>query len=112
MHETIISIENLFNLPKPTPEEMNWSLKTNPIIAVLCKDADDIERMCKLYNDRGNNSFIYATENSNLIGQNPIAIFLSKNFDDAELLDNTKWRVFNRCGGHANFKNVFIAKEE
>ena len=48
MHETIISMEDLFNLPKPTTEEMGQSPKSNPTIAVLCKDEDDVERMCEL----------------------------------------------------------------
>ena len=112
IHETVISMEDLFNLPKPTTEEMGWSPKSNPTIAVLCKDEDDVERMCKLYNDKGNNSFVYAIDNCNLYGQNCIAILISKNFENEKLLDNTKWRVFNRCGGHADFKNVFVAKEE
>lgn len=112
MHETIISMGELFNLPKPTTEEMGWSPKSNPTIAVLCEDEDDVERMCKLYNDKGNNSFIYAIDNCNLYGQNCIAIFVSKNFDNEKLLDDTRWRVFNRCGGHADFKHVFVAKEE
>ena len=112
IHETVISMEVLFNLPKPTTEEMGWSPKSNPTIAVLCKDEDDIERMCKSYNDKGNNSFVYAIDNCNLYGQNCIAILISKNFENEKLLDNTKWRVFNRCGGHVDFKNVFVAKEE
>ena len=113
MHETIISMEDLFNLPKPTTEEMGWSLKSNPTIAVLCKDEDDMYRMCELYNDEGNNQFVYVHEQSDLLGENIIAIFVSKNFENENnLLDIAIKRVISRCGGHADFKNVFVAMEK
>ena len=51
---TEISMKDLFNLPKPSAEEMKWSPKSNPCIAVLCKDEEDVNRMCELYNDEGN----------------------------------------------------------
>lgn len=111
MQETIISMERLFDLPKPTTEEMGWSKKSNPVIAVLCEDEYDVERMCTLYNEKGNNSFVYAVDNCNLYGQNCIAIFVSKDFNDEQLFEDTKWRVFNRCGGHPYLKNIFVAKE-
>lgn len=36
-------MKDLFNLPKPSAEEMKWSPKSNPCIAVLCKD----KKRCK-----------------------------------------------------------------
>ena len=110
---TEISMKDLFNLPKPSTEEMKWSPKSNPTIAVLCKDEKDGYRMCELYNDKGNNSFVYAYEQSGLLGQNIIAIFVSKKFENENnLLDIAIKRVISRCGGHADFKNVFVAMEE
>ena len=106
-----ISMSDLFNLPKPTCEEMGWSPKSNPCIAVLCKDEEDVERMCKLYNDKGNNQFIYITDDIQLLGQNPIAIFVSCKFDNDKLLGKTIQRVVSRCGGHADFKQVFVNEE-
>lgn len=110
---TEISMEDLFNLPKPSTEEMKWSPKSNPCIAVLCKDEEDANRMCELYNDEGNNSFVYVINRFNLLGQNPIAIFLSKKFENNDnLLDIAIKRVISRCGGHADFKRVFVAMEK
>lgn len=107
-----ISMSDLFNLPKPTSEEMKWSPKSNPCIVVLCKDEEDANRMCTLYNDKGNNQFVYVVNKSQLLGQNPIAIFISKNFSNDELLNLTVKRVISRCGGHADFKQVFVDEEE
>ena len=110
---TEISMKELFNLPKPTTEEMKWSPKSNPTIAVLCRDEKDGYRMCELYNDKGNNEFVYAYENFHLVGHNIIAILVSKKFENENnLLDIAIKRVISRCGGHADFKNVFVAMEE
>jgi len=110
---TEISMKDLFNLPKPSTEELKWSPKSNPCIAVLCKDEEDVNRMCELYNDEGNNQFVYAVNRFNLLGQNPIAIFVSKKFmNNDNLLDITIKRVISRCGGHADFKQVFVAMEK
>jgi hypothetical protein len=109
---TEISMKDLFNLPKPSAEEMKWSPKSNPCIAVLCKDEEDVNRMCELYNDEVNNQFVYIINRFNLLGQNPIAIFLSKKFENNDnLLDIAIKRVISRCGGHADFKQVFVAME-
>lgn len=109
---TEISMEDLFNLPKPSAEEMKWSPKSNPCIVVLCKDEKDVNRMCELYNDEGNNQFVYVVNQCELLGQNPIAIFLSKKFENNDnLLDIAIKRVISRCGGHAVFKQVFVAME-
>lgn len=109
---TQISMEDLFNLPKPSTEELKWSPKSNPCIAVLCKDEEDADRMCELYNDEGNNQFVYAIDSFNLLGQNLIAIFVSKKFENENnLLDIAIKRVISRCGGHADFKRVFVAME-
>jgi hypothetical protein len=109
---TQISMEDLFNLPKPSAEELKWSPKSNPCITVLCKDKKDANRMCELYNDEGNNQFVYVINRFNLLGQNPIAIFLSKKFENNDnLLDIAIERVISRCGGHADFKQVFVAME-
>ena len=113
LNMTEISMKELFNLPKPTTEELKCSPKSNPTIAVLCKDEDDMYRMCELYNDEGNNSFVYAYERSGLLGQNLIAILVSKKFENENnLLDIAIKRVISRCGGHADFKNVFVAMED
>lgn len=109
---TEISMKNLFNLPKPTTEELGWNPKSNPCIVVLCKDEKDANRMCTLYNNKGNNQFIYITDYIQLLGQNPIAIFVSCKFDNDKLLRKTIQRVISRCGGHADFKQVFVAMEE
>lgn len=110
---TEISMKDLFNLPKPSTEEMKWSPKSNPTIAVLCKDEKDVNRMCELYNDEGNNQFVYVINQFELLGQNPIAIFVSKKFENENnLLDIAINRVISRCGGHADFKKVFVAMEE
>ena len=109
---TEISMEDLFNLPKPSAEELKWNPKSNPCIAVLCKDEADANRMCELYNDEGNNQFVYAIDIFNLLGQNLIAIFVSKKFENENnLLDIAIKRVISRCGGHADFKQVFVAME-
>lgn len=110
---TEISMEDLFNLPKPSAEELKWSPKSNPCITVLCKDEEDVNRMCELYNDEGNNQFVYVINRFNLLGQNPIAIFLSKKFENNDnLLDIAIKRVISRCGGHTDFKRVFVAMEK
>ncbi len=110
---TEISMKELFNLPKPSTEEMKWSPKSNPTIAVLCKDKKDVNRMCELYNDEGNNQFVYVINQFELLGQNPIAIFVSKKFENENnLLDIAIKRVISRCSGHADFKKVFVAMEE
>ena len=109
---TEISMKNLFNLPKPTTEELGWNPKSNPCIVVLCKDEKDANRMCTLYNDKGNNQFVYVVNKFQLLGQNPIAILISKNFSNDELLNLTVKRVVSRCGGHTDFKQVFVAMEE
>ena len=110
---TEISMKNLFNLPKPSAEELKWSPKSNPCIVVLCKDEEDANRMCELYNDEGNNQFVYVINRFNLLGQNPIAIFVSKKFENENnLLDIAIKRVISRCGGHADFKRVFVAMEK
>lgn len=109
---TEISMKDLFNLPKPTTEELGWSPKSNPCIVILCKDEDDADRMCTLYNDEGNNQFVYVVNKFQLLGQNPIAIFVSCKFDNDKLLRKTIQRVVSRCGGHADFKQVFVAMEE
>ena len=109
---TEISMKDLFNLPKPSTEELKWNPKSNPCIAVLCEDEEDANRMCELYNDEGNNQFIYAINRFNLLGQNPIAIFVSKKFENENnLLDIVIKRVISRCGGHADFSQVFVAME-
>ena len=109
---TEISMKDLFNLPKPSTDELKWSPKSNPCIAVLCKDEEDADRMCELYNDEGNNQFVYAIDSFNLLGQNLIAIFVSKKFENENnLLDIAIKRVISRCGGHADFKRVFVAME-
>lgn len=109
---TEISMKDLFNLPKPSTEELKWSPKSNPCIAVLCKDEEDANRMCELYNDEGNNPFVYVISRFNLLGQNPIAIFVSKKFENENnLLDIAIKYVISRCGGHADFKQVFVAME-
>jgi hypothetical protein len=110
---TEISMKELFNLPKPSTEEMKWNPKSNPCIAVLCKDEKDVNRMCELYNDEGNNQFVYVINRFNLLGQNPIAIFVSKKFENEDnLLDIAIKRVISRCGSHADFKQVFVAMEK
>lgn len=109
---TEISMKDLFNLPKPSAEEMKWSPKSNPCIVVLCKDEKDVNRMCELYNDEGNNQFIYVINQCELLGRNPIAIFVSKKFENNDyLLDIAIKRVISRCSGHADFKQVFVAME-
>lgn len=109
---TEISMKDLFNLPKPSTEELKWSPKSNSCIAVLCKDEEDANRMCELYNDEGNNQFVYVINRFNFLGQNPIAIFVSKKFENNDnLLDIAIKRVISRCGGHADFKRVFVAME-
>ena len=108
-----ISMKDLFNLPKPSTEEMKWNPKLNPCITVLCKDEGDANRMCDLYNDEGNNQFVYVTNQFGLLGQNPIGIFISKKFENNDyLLDIAIKRVISRCGNNADFKRVFVAMEE
>lgn len=109
---TEISMKDLFNLPKPSTEEMKWNPKSNPCIAVLCKDEEDANRICELYNDEGNNQFVYVINRFNLLGQMAIAIFVSKKFvNNDNLLDIAIKRVSSRCGGHADFKQVLVAME-
>ena len=111
MTETIISIDDLLNLPRPSAKEMGWSPKSIPTIAVLCKDDKDTIRLWEKYNDLGNNPFVYVKYKSDLVGHNIIAILVSKDFDDEEILDYAKERIISRCSHHDEFKKLFIAKE-
>jgi hypothetical protein len=75
---TEISMEDLFNLPKPSAEEMKWNPKSNPCIAVLCKDEADANRMCELYNDEGFFNPCQICKHRDIIGMT--ACYCTKNF--------------------------------
>ena len=92
-------ISDLMKLPKLYPQDFGWGSPAKaPCILVLCKDGADVKRLDEVLVYPFENQLIFTTKMSGFIGEQPFAIFLSKNVSkDSELFKKALHRVRARC---------------